>query len=73
MSVTHQFLVSNFGGVPFLSTHNTSRDVITDFRGQHRYKRGQAVDDKGTLRHFLSLCSNEKLNLGGGSQSNEKR
>lgn len=70
MSITHQFLVSNyFGGVPFLSTHNTSRDVITDSRGWRRHKQGQAVDDKGALRHLLSLWWGEKINLGGGSQS----
>lgn len=59
-------------GVPFLSTHNTSRDVITDFRGRRRHKRGQAMDDEETSRHFLSLRWDEKLNLGGGSQGTEK-
>lgn len=74
MSITHQFLVSNFfgGGVPFLSTHNTSRDVITDPRGRRRHKQGQPVEDKGARRRLLSLCWGEKLNLGGGSQSTEK-
>lgn len=59
-------------GVPFLSTHNTSRDVITDFRGRRLHKRGQARDDEERSRHLLSLRWDEKLNLGGGSQDTEK-
>lgn len=59
MSTTHQFLVSNFG-VPFLSTHNTSCDVITEFRGHH-HKWGPAMNDNGMWTHPLSLLKWELI------------